>query len=240
MSTLYLICCSMRTGSSLLHYMLRDAGVGNAAEYMNVHNPTHDTYDEFARHIKNGNKQTPDVIGWRVMWLHFWTQQKHNPVWTNTPVETMLDGVTNAIGADTIKYIHLTRRDRLRQALSAVRANRGDRWLCPSNEEPHHIEIPFTEKIISYVEWIMGEYPKYEARWEAYFSERRIKPLRVVYEDMTVNDNAIRATIDRVGDFIGVEVPPVDIPLRKQAGADVENWIEQYEHLQMGEQHVRC
>jgi LPS sulfotransferase NodH len=224
----------MRTGSSLLNFTLRDAGIGDAAEYMNVHNPTYDTYDEFARYIKNGNKQTPDVIGWRVMWLHFWTQQDRNRVWANVPVETMFDGVTHAISADTIKYIYLTRRDRLRQALSAVRANRGDRWRCPSNEEPHHIEIPFTKKIISYVEWIIDEYPKYEARWEAYFSERGIDPLRLVYEDMTASDTAIRETLDRIGDYIGVNVPPVAIPLRKQAGTDVEDWIEHYEHLSLG------
>ncbi len=239
MSTLYLICCSMRTGSSLLHYMLRDAGVGNAEEFLHGNNPTGDTYEEFAQRIRGGNSNA-NVMGWRVMWGQILNQQKHNPaVWEHTPTDELLDGVVNAVGADTIRYVYVMRRDRLRQAVSAVRAKTGTRWYCPIEEAPVHVNIPFNEMVVGRVNWFMANYLKHDQMWNDYFAERDIYPFRLVYEDMTANDNAIRATIDRIGDYIGVKVPTVDIPLRKQAGADVEAWITQYEHLSLGEQYAR-
>jgi LPS sulfotransferase NodH len=235
MTTLYLICCSMRTGSSLLHFMLRDAGIGDAHEYMHGNNPACDTYDVFAWHIKNGNKQTPGIIGWRMMWGQMWNQQRRKPdVWAHIEPETMLDGVINAIGADTVRYIHLTRRDRLRQATSILRAEAAKRWYCPDNERPAFVDIPFNADRIKRLEWLIAEYPKYDERWNAYFSARNIDPLRLVYEDATRDDDAIRDTFWRIVDYIGVDTPhdyKVTIPLRKQAGNDVEEWIAKYERL---------
>ncbi|MHC4301318.1 MAG: Stf0 family sulfotransferase [Planctomycetota bacterium] len=233
MTTLYLICCSMRTGSSLLHFMLRDAGIGDAHEYMHGNNPACDTYDEFAWHIRNGNSTSPHMIGWRMMWGQVWNQQRRKPdVWAHIEPETILDGVIHAVGADSVRYIHLTRRDRVRQAASILRAEAAKRWYCPTAEKPSYIHIPRNADRVKRLEWLVAEYPKYDERWDAYFAARNIEPLRLVYEDITVNSSSIRGAFWRMVDHIGATVPSgyeVTIPLRKQAGADVEDWIAWYE-----------
>jgi len=239
MKTLYLICCSMRTGSTLLEHVLFDAGAGRPREYLHGNQPGMETYAKYARRIYNGNKRR-DLMGWRVMWGQLWDQQRKLPhVWGNVPVETMLDGVIGAVDADEVHYIHLTRRDRLRQAVSYIRAQEGNRWYCPEDETPPDVAIPFTKPVIDRVEYLLGEFPKYDRMWEDYFTARHIAPLRLVYEDMTATPDTIRATFWQIVDYIGAGVDgdyQVTIPLKKQAGDDVERWIAQYEqrHLSVG------
>jgi len=232
-TTLYLICCSMRTGSTLLQRLLLRAGLGNAQEYLHGNNPACDSFDEYAWHIRNGNGNG-SVMGWRVMWGQLWEQQQRKPErWQYTEPEMLLDGIIAALHVDRVRYIHLTRRDKLRQAVSFLRAESGRRWWCPTNEQPHDIDIPFTPETVKRVEWLLSEFPKYDAKWNAYFAARGIDPLRLVYEDFTANDEAIRAATWDTIRYIGAHVPDdftVTIPMRKQAGDDVERWIAQYDH----------
>lgn len=237
MTTLYLLCSTQRTGSTLLHYMLRDAGLGDAQEYLHGKLPSVNTVRECAARIRKGNHFRP-VMGWRVMWGQLHHQQLAQPaIWEAIDAADMLDQIRDTIGAEEVRYIYLTRRDHLRQAVSVMRAKTGVRWYCPAGETPHDIDIPFDAETIKRVNELSALFERHEALWEEYFSVRGITPLRLIYEDMTRDDNAIFETFWRLWDFIS---PPIDhnylpvIPLEKQAGADVENWIAFYEHLPMG------
>jgi LPS sulfotransferase NodH len=230
--TLYLICCTMRSGSTLLERLLKNAGIGNAREYLHGTQPGFATYHEYAQYILNGNLNYP-ISGWRVMWGQLWEQQRKLPQWAEVPVETMLDEIIDAIQAKSVRYIYLHRRDHLRQAVSSVRAQTARRWHCPAHEQEQTVHIPFTPDTIARVKYLMAELPKYEKRWEAYFSARGISPLRLVYEDMTATEDTIRDTFWQMIQYIGAEIPhdyQVTIPLKKQAGQDVEQWIEQYQN----------
>jgi LPS sulfotransferase NodH len=223
----------MRTGSTLLQWVLRDAGFGNAHEYLHGNNPTADSYAGYAWHIRNGN-ENDHFLGWRVMWGQLWGQQKRESTWDDVQPETMLDGIVEALNVDSVRYIHLTRRDRLRQAVSFLRAESGRRWYCPADDAPHDIDIPFTSETIERVEFFLKHFPKYDERWRAYFAANGVKPLQLVYEDMTANERALRRDLARVAAHIGGNVEDVynvPIPLRKQAGDDVERWIARYENL---------
>ena len=167
------------------------------------------------------------------MWGHIWHRQYiSKEIWGNIAADDMFDQIINAIDADVVRYIHVTRRDRLRQAVSEIRAGTIDRWGCPAWETPQHVAIPFTDEAINRVEFLIEQYPKYDVLWDDYFETRGINPLRLVYEDMTTSVATIHKTFWQTAGYIGASVPleyRVTIPLRKQAGADVENWIAQYE-----------
>jgi LPS sulfotransferase NodH len=61
--------------------------------------------------------------------------------------------------------------------------------------------------------------------WERFYAAQGIKPLRVLYEDL---DEDYPGTMRRVVDFLGVSgsIPPP--PLRKQADATTEEWVERF------------
>ncbi len=61
--------------------------------------------------------------------------------------------------------------------------------------------------------------------WERYYRAHGIRPLRVLYEDL---EDDYESTMQTVLDFLGVrgDIPPP--PLKKQADATTEAWVERF------------
>jgi LPS sulfotransferase NodH len=72
------------------------------------------------------------------------------------------------------KYLVMTRKDRLRQALSLVRAAQTDQWTSMDRptDQPYYdaSAITLAMRYITY----------YEECWDAYFTEHGISPYRVL------------------------------------------------------------
>lgn len=228
--TLYIICGTMRTGSHLLQFLLRDAGIGDAQEYLHGDWPILPTAADYAERIRAS--QSGSVVGLRLFWGHLWGVQRDER-WQTMPVEYIFDQVVEALNAREIYYLWLTRRDVLRQAVSDVRANTVKRWyLPPGLQRITSAVLPRTRAAVDRVDFLRREFPKYNARWQAYFETRGLVPLQLVYEDWAANDAAILETFWHVVAFLGVDVPAQyrpTVPLRKMAGQDVEEWIAWYQ-----------
>jgi len=211
----YVICSSPRSGSTLLAQALVTMGVGNPGEFLNPSlineqehggpgkfmKPTPRAYVEYLQreHTTNG------VFGIKVHYgdLAMWPDIHNN-------MEYLFPNA---------KYIAITRRNVLRQAISAARAAQTMAWTANLTEQarPRFKYFAILKHIVVTLREI--EY------WDAFYQANQIKPLRIVYEDL---DENYEATMARVLTFLGVsgQIPPP--PLTKQADAMTEEWVVRF------------
>jgi trehalose 2-sulfotransferase len=122
------------------------------------------------------------------------------------------------------RFIYITRRDHLRQAVSFARATQTEQWAS-DHPAPSHLPVFDPDQIQHMLEWIERD----ERLWEEYFELRSISPLRIVYEDFVA---AVDGTVLRAMEHIGIELPagfrlrPATIS--KQADELSEDWVRRF------------
>jgi LPS sulfotransferase NodH len=132
------------------------------------------------------------------------------------------------------RFVHIVRRDTVRQAVSWARALDSDAWWQVDGDSAANAAErwdPDFEKI----EVLQDLLAEGERGWRAFFAAGGIAPVEVMYEDL-VADYA--PTVRRVLDQLGIAhladdgagVPPPK--LRRQADAMSERWVQEYLHLQ--------
>lgn len=121
------------------------------------------------------------------------------------------------------RFVQITRSDRLRQAISFVRAMQTGQWSSEmrSTAEPRYDPA----RIRASLERIERE----EAEWQAFFRSRSIQPFETTHEELVADHEAvIRAVLDFL-EVPGREAAVIHPPtLRKQADATTEEWIERF------------
>jgi LPS sulfotransferase NodH len=128
------------------------------------------------------------------------------------------------------RYIHIVRRDTLRQAVSWCRALDSGRWWVTDGTEPADSlswDPDFDE--IALLEDLLVEH---ERSWQTFFADNDIVPHQVVYEDLVENYTCV---IRDALDHLGIDPTSVSIPepsLRRQADQLSERWVAKYLHLQ--------
>ena len=131
------------------------------------------------------------------------------------------------------RFVHIVRRDTLRQAVSWCRALDSDAWWQVGGSAPADAEErwdPDFEKI----EVLQGLLAEGERGWRAFFGAGGIAPVEVVYEDLVAD---FAPTVRRVLDQLGVVCPHDDagVPapsLRRQADSMSERWVQDVLQLQ--------
>jgi len=232
----YWICTTPRTGGQLLGQLLRATGIaGRPEEYFWRENePLYQqlwrvsAYSDYLRHaLKTGT--TPNgVFGAKMdaggYLSHFEQQLRSLPQFSepSRPFHSILISLF-----PNLQFIWLTRRNKVRQAVSWWKAVQTNEWARPKGNRP------ITESPLHYdfaaIDQLVNESLLREAAWQAYFSEWQVRPLALVYEDFT-EDSA--GTVARVLDFLGVRepyvLPEAAITLVKQADAVSEEWVQRY------------
>jgi LPS sulfotransferase NodH len=122
-----------------------------------------------------------------------------------------------------LRFVYVTRRDHLRQAVSFTRAMQTDQWADHHPARTGDIRFD-REQISDSLAWIERE----EGLWEGFFGRTGASPLRLVYEDFV---QSLEATVARVLSFLGIEVPGdlnVSATLGRQSDEVSETWVELY------------
>ena len=232
----YWICCTPRTGSALLCQLLRATGVaGRPEEYFwrdneplyraRWHVTSYDSYLE--RAIEEGT--TPNGIfgakvGAGVHLSHFFHQLCTLPQFeAATP---SLCAILSALFPD-LKCIWLTRRNKVRQAVSWWKAVQSHIWV------QHATEVPRTAPPLTYhfaaIDQLTNESLMQDAAWAECFTAWHIKPLTIVYEDF-IDDYA--GTVAHLLRYLEVSDPYVldetAITLARQADSLSEAWVQRY------------
>ncbi len=210
----YAICFVMRSGSNWLCDMLSNAGVGVPSEYYfpldfdertsrrrlpsnPKFNPRAATPAEYWRNIE---KSQGDVVGLKLGWQAF---------------EKMREEVD--VSALELQHIYLTRRDKLRQAISWYRAGHTKRWTTFNDRQVS--DPPYDEAEIAKH---LGYIDSQEASWECYLSG---KPhLQIEYEDIGIH------TVYEIADYIGAKVVREPQTSHKPIRDELtESFVEQYQ-----------
>ena len=215
MTQYYVICSCPRSGSTLMARALEQMGAGRPDEYLN---PTHNTTDgvqprpgfmqpEPLAYIQRmiADNTIQGIFGLKTHYIHL----ARNP---------QIASQREALFPNA-KYISITRRNILRQAISASIASQDDAWISTS---------PTAKKAkLSYIGVLKHLFILSQEieLWEAFYKRNGISPYRVVYEDLECN---YTATMQGVASYLGLtaDIPPE--PIAKQADAAAETWIGSY------------
>ena len=142
-----------------------------------------------------------------------------------------------ARGADLVaswlpnpRYVHLTRRNSARQAISWYRVLVSNVWWGFSGESTDVVRPSYPDFL--QVRWLENLIAHNELEWAQYFAEYGIAAHNVVYEDMVEDP---QRTVRSVLEFLSLEVlddfTVRPTRLKQMADSDSELWLEAYNTL---------
>ena len=188
----YMLCALPRSGSGYLCELLEATGVaGKPREYIGDYRPsTHQAWHAFEAEVSSGG-----VLGWKAM---FWSLE-HLDEFERNEGKTRAELLRELFGT---KFIYLTRRNKVDQAISYLRYQRDGR--ASSLDAPH----PLTEYTYSdaWLDFMLTTLCVVETAWEDLFSEMEIEPLRISYEEFSTVERR-ENLIQRVLGFLEIPAP---------------------------------
>lgn len=216
----YVICSSPRSGSHFYAASLAATGVaGKPEDHFNPwgaggrRGEAHDAEPVYDR------KYVADVIA---------ASTTINGVFGTMAQFTQIAGFIGFKTFETLfpqrlRYLYLTRRDNLRQAVSlAIARQTGQfRW-----DQPQAKEAQFNP---DQIRCCLDDITNHERGWSRYFAERFIEPFSIFYEDLVTDTRKI---ILETLEYLNIYVPSdFSIPcttMRKQATEVNDEWVRQY------------
>lgn len=244
MSKQYLICTTPRSGSSLLCTLLGSTGMAGmrraplvGQEYMLELVGRRDQRRDFGpldRHdlqrILQGafdRSQTPNgVAGFKLMWEQV-RRLTRLLAHTAKPGTFGFNDFATLL-PETTRFVWLIRRDRVKQAVSLVKAVQSQCWTSTEQERFtgfyvfDYIALRSTVKMLE----------RHDAMWRAFFEHNSIRPLEVAYEDV-VRDQ--RSQVQRITDHVGIPGAVADnigeVHSRQQSEALNVLWVERFTRI---------
>ena len=228
----YLICATPRSGSSLLCEALRNTSLaGKPDEYFG---PMHlkrwnevwqkKTEKEYLDKSISYSKGENGVVGIKVMrlyWRNFISYlEKANNLAAQSEFKTINQCFPN------MKYVFITRRDKVRQGISWMKFLQGSAWHW-EDDEPQIIEN--LEYKPGMIKDFITQTAIHETTWFEFFRRNNIEPFLVVYEDFV---NAYEETAKEILKFLDISFDEDLVfgqrRFKKQADELTEEWVQQF------------
>lgn len=240
----YILCTSPRSGSTLLCKLLSATGVsGHPGSYF--HEPSLAAWREdlnvdvmreegerallhriFATAIEKGTRGT-DLFGLRLQRHSFDFFMKQLAI-LHPDGASDLARLEAAFGKTL--FIHLTRTDKVDQAVSFVRAEQSGLWhKAPDGTELERLSEP---QPLEYDPVALQEchdrFTRFDLEWTDWFASEGISPLRMTYEDLAADPQAaLRQVLEHLG-CDGSEADNVVPGVAKLADATSADWITRF------------
>lgn len=240
----YLICGTPRSGSTLIcemlarsgvagrpHSYFREVDIGYWAELWGV-----DTSDgletpafdrAYLAAMREVGSAGTGVFGLRIMWpsLADASRRLGRALGGEGDVARRLE---ESFGS--LLYIHLSRGDKLGQAVSLVRAQQSGLWHLNADgsvlegEEERPDPVYDGRRIAE----VLDELERDDSAWNGFFAERGIEPLRLTYEGVTAApQQALAGIFARLGLDQGI-AHGMAVPTAKMADATSHEWVERF------------
>jgi LPS sulfotransferase NodH len=196
--------------------------LGPAPDYSSL-----DGIDDYAEHLERAFARgtTPNgVFGAKLMWghvgdfTHFATQL---PAFQGlTALEDLLPAVF-----PKPRYVWVTRKDKVRQAVSLWKAIQTEAWRGDDNPADH--EPQYHEQAVDHLVKMLADH---DTQWEAFWVRTGIDPLVISYED-DLSDTGPEQAVRKVLRHLDLPVPPgwqAPKSMSRQADDRSERWVARY------------
>jgi LPS sulfotransferase NodH len=237
-----MIAASQRSGTELLCHALADTGIaGRPQEYFLAANPDElpdwrfweegpfgvefgaTGREHYLEIVDRLGTTDNGVFGFKLMWS--------NTPWAFYKFEEMprFAGMTrSAIFHEVfpnLRGVHVTRRDRARQAVSWSRMEQDGVYIVTDDRPAQPLTTPqYDFELIKAMEQIIING---ETGWREFYADLGIAPFEIVYEDLIAD---YEATLRALLDFLGLDAS-IHIPAprtHKQADALNDAWLDRY------------
>jgi trehalose 2-sulfotransferase len=214
----YAVCALPRSGSSLLCELLFNTRLAGApAEYFDSamrkqFSRRWDTgsFEEYLRALLARKTGPNGVFGFKA---HFFQLAEAFP---GASLEEAFPG---------LRHVYITRGDTLRQAISWARALQTHKWASDHEVQVRHPEVFRREQIDNLIAGVVER----ERRWESFFADSGIEPLRVTYEGLVAAPaDTVAAVLGHIGIADAGSVRAGMPTLRRQADELTEDWVSRY------------
>lgn len=248
----YVICGTPRSGSTLLckmltatgvagdpHSFFREPDIGEWADRWGVAHPQGTESPAFNRDYiaamaRAGRRGTP-IFGLRIMWGSVAT--------ASTRFDSALGGsadiserFASTFGAPL--YIHLSRTDKVRQAISLARAEQSGLWHLRADGSV--LEDEGTRRPEAYDEMriaaLVEERTADDAAWLEFFRERGIAPLRMTYEGNAADPTGALASVLAALGLDPAIAARVAVPTARMGDDTNVQWAERFRTARLATQ----
>lgn len=209
----YMICGSPRSGSTLLCDLLKQTGVAgypesyfrpeSIIEYSSkwgLSNTSEDWDNGYLQTVINYANKSTGCLGIRMMWSNFpeflERLKKLHPQYNNDQ-----RALRETIFID--RFIHISRHDKIAQAISLVTANQTGLWHRSSDGTERQRTKPPEKPFYSYQQIAEAlEMIELEANgWKNWFNDNDISPLVITYEELALDPQSI---VDKIMNYLGL------------------------------------
>ncbi len=182
--------------------------------------------DEIRRRSTGGGA----LFGAKIHWLQINqlvdSLRQIHPSLANAPAPELIEASLPAA-----RYIHLTRGDKTRQAISMFRAMRSDQWwelAEPPTVEPAERSGPAPVPDYLAVRWFEDDLRSEDGEWRRYFEVFGIVPFTITYEELATDPYpALEAIFDWL-EIPGPNLQGLRPRVRRQADAETERTLADY------------
>lgn len=238
MATGYILCATPRSGSTLLCGLLAQAGAGDPHSYFRA-----EDIAEWAEHwgVPPRDQAGPGAFGQAYLEAAIAAGRGGTPVFGLRLMHESLAGLIRVLdGRDPgqphdrarlerafgpLVFVHLTRGDRLAQAVSLIKARQTGLWhIAPDGTELERTAPPVAPRFdADEIARTAQALAAADRGWEAWFAAEGIAPLRLRYEDLAADPLAALA---RVCAALGRDVPAGVTPgVARLADAGTQDWL---------------
>jgi LPS sulfotransferase NodH len=251
----YILCTSPRSGSTLLCKLLSATGVaGHPKSYF--HEPSLKAWSKglgvmaaqgepdtelrrriFAAALEKGKGDT-GLFGLRLQRHSFdFFMKQLACLCPNAPSDLAR---LEAVFGKTL-FIHLTRPDKVEQAVSFVRAEQSGLWhRAPDGTELERLSEPSEAHYdAAEIRACYDRFTRFDSDWQAWFESQRISPLKITYDALSADP---QGTLRHVLQGLGLEESAADgiVPsVAKLADATSADWVSRFSS-EPGAQHKQA
>ncbi len=187
--------------------------------------------DDYGLHLEAALREgtTPNgIFGAKMMWGYF---DDFLELTRGIPrFGGMGDGSLLNTAFPELRYVFVSRSDKVRQAVSLWRALQT--WVWRKAEgKPDDAPLPDQRAVYSFdaIDHLLDQLRRHEDAWRGFFFRIGQRPLTILYEEVAGD---LDATVDRVLESLRLERPPSDAPARRsmsrQSDDLSESWVQNY------------
>ncbi|HEY5004874.1 MAG TPA: Stf0 family sulfotransferase [Ktedonobacteraceae bacterium] len=189
------------------------------------------SYADYLTHVLEEGTTPNGVFGAKLMWGYledFLLYLRDIPAYKDLPVPQLFATIF-----PNLHYIHISRRDKVRQAISLWRAIQSWSWRQERGSDGTPPR-PARELVFNYaaIDHLVQRTLAHEEAWKNYFTENAIQPCYVVYEELV---ETYEKTTLHILQYLNIPLPASlsfgERLMRQQADTLSEEWYERYHEM---------